>query len=84
MILGAASIYISDFGDLKVVPNRVQRDRTAFVLDPEYWAVAYLRSFDRFALGKTGDGVTNVILSEYTLENRNQAASGVIADLTTP
>lgn len=84
VILGAASIYMSDFGDLKVVPNRFQRDRTCLVLDPEYWAVAYLRSFERFDLAKVGDAETKVILSEYTLEARNEAASGVVADLNTP
>lgn len=82
-IQAAASMYASDFGDLKVVPNRFQRERTAFLLDPEYAAVAYYRSFASFPLAKVGDADSRVILSEYTLEMRNEAAHGVAADLTT-
>lgn len=82
-IQAAASLYASDFGDIKVIPNRRQRERTAFLLDPEYAAVAYYRPFVQFPLAKVGDAETRVILSEYTLEMRNEAAHGVIADLTT-
>jgi len=42
-IIGAADVYMSDFGTLQVVPNRFQRERDAFVLDPEYASVCYLR-----------------------------------------
>ena len=38
-----ADLYASDYGTLKVVPNRFMRDRTALVFDPEYAAIAYLR-----------------------------------------
>lgn len=80
-IQAAASLYASDFGDLKVVPNRFSRDRSAFVLDPEMVAVSYLRPFSQFQLGKLGPADTRVIEVEYTLMMRNEAAHGVIADL---
>jgi hypothetical protein len=83
MILGAASIYSSDFGELKVVPNRFQRDRSAFVLDPDYAAVAFFRPFFQYALAKVGDAETRVISAEYTLQMRNEGAHGVVADLLT-
>src|SRR5579872_930540 len=35
VIQAAADMYASDFGDLKVIPNRFQRERSAFVFDPE-------------------------------------------------
>lgn len=82
-IQAAASLYASDFGDLKVVPNRFQRERSAFVLDPEHAAVAYYRPFVQFPLAKIGDADSRVILAEYTLEMRNEAAHGIAADLTT-
>lgn len=82
-IQGAASLYASDFGDLKVVPNRFQRPRTAFVLDPAYAAVAYFRPFMTENLAKTGDSTRKMLLTEYSLEMRQEAAHGVIADLTT-
>jgi len=82
-IQGAASLYASDFGELKVVPNRFQRDRTAFVLDPEHANVAYLRGFRTEELAKVGDSERRFILAEYALEMCNEAAHGVAADLTT-
>lgn len=82
-ILGAASIYASDFGDLKVIPNRFQRERTAFVLDPEYAAMAYLRGFQTKDMARIGDSDRKYMLAEWTLEMKNEAAHGVAADLTT-
>ena len=79
-------VYVSDFGALKLVPNRVQAYVTyskgcAFVLDPEYWKVAYLRPFQEQRLAVTGDSEKGFIVAEATLEARNEASSGVLADL---
>jgi hypothetical protein len=54
----------------------------AFVVDPEYAAVAFLRPFQTNELAKTGDSEKTQLLCEYTLEVRNQAAHGIAADLT--
>jgi hypothetical protein len=82
-ILGAASIYSSDFGDIKVVPNRTQRGRDAFVVDTDKVAVAGLRMFEPQEIGRVGDAVTRDLISEYTLEMRHPDAHAIIADLTT-
>lgn len=82
IILGAASIYASDFGDLKIVPNRTQRSRDAWVVDPDKVAVAFLRAFEPQELGRVGDAVTRDIISEYTLEMRHPDAHSLVADLT--
>jgi hypothetical protein len=79
-VLGAASLYASDFGDLKVVPNRTQRSRDVWVIDTSKVAVAYLRAFEPQELGRVGDAVTRDIISEYTLENRAPKAHALIAD----
>lgn len=81
-IVGAADIYISDFGEHRIVPNRFQRNKTAFVFDMDYWAVAFLRKFDQYEIAKTGDSEKRQIVCEYTLECRNTLASGKIADLS--
>jgi hypothetical protein len=81
-ILGAASLYASDFGDLKVVPNRTQRARDVWVIDPDKVAVAFLRAFEPQELGRVGDAVTRDIISEYTLEMRHPDAHAIVADLT--
>ena len=47
------------------------------------WAMATLRDFQSTELAKTGDTDRKQILVEYTLEARNEAASGIVADLTT-
>ena len=86
-IIGAADIYLSDFGSVSVVPNRFMlsgnaANEVAFVLDPEYAAVSYLRPFQTIELAKNGDSDRTQLLVEYTLEVRNEAAHGIIADLS--
>jgi len=96
-IVGAADVYLSDFGTLSVVPNRfmtgditgevpaggagVDNGEVAFVLDPEYAAIAYLRPFATNELAKVGDAEKTQLLVEYTLEVKNEAAHAIIADL---
>ena len=79
-------VYVSDFGTLKIMPNRVQAYETyakncAFILDPDYWKVAYLRGFTEEELAKTGDSRKSHIIVECTLEARQPKSSGMIADL---
>jgi hypothetical protein len=81
-VLGAASIYVSDFGDLKVVPSRTQRGRDVYVVDTDKVAVSYLRAFEPQELGRVGDAVTRDLISEYTLEMRAPDAHAMIADTT--
>jgi hypothetical protein len=86
-IVSAADVYLSDFGAISIVPNRFMTstnscNETAFVLDPDMAAVAFLRPFQTNELAVTGDNESTQLLCEYTLEVRNQAAHGIIADLT--
>lgn len=81
IILGAASIYSSDFGDLKIVPNRTQRNRDCWVIDPDKVAISFLRAFEPQELGRVGDAVTRDIISEWTLEVRAADAHSLVADL---
>jgi hypothetical protein len=83
VIIGAADVYVSDFGAVSVVPNRFQRERDAFVLDPEYASVAFLRPFQTVELAKTGDAEKRMILVEWGLKVNTEAAHGLAADLTT-
>jgi len=80
-IIGAADVYMSDFGTLSVVPNRFMRTRDALLLDPEYAALSYLRPFQTNDLAKTGDSEKTQLLAEFTLEMRNEAAHAIVADL---
>lgn len=80
-IIGAADVYMGDFGTLSAVPDRFIRTRDALLIDPEYMAVAYLRPFVTNDLAKTGDSENTQMLAEFTLEVRNESASGIVADL---
>lgn len=82
-IIGAADVYVSDFGTVNIVPNRFQRARDAFVVDPEYASLAILRPIQQEELAKTGDAEKRLMLVEYGLKVSNQAAHGIVADLTT-
>lgn len=86
-IVGAADVYLSDFGTISIVPNRFLNstnngNETAFIVDPDMAAVAYLRPFETIELARTGDAEKTQLLAELTLEVKNQAAHGILADLT--
>jgi hypothetical protein len=84
-IVAAVDAYESDFGQLKIAPNRFMRQRDVLALQMDMWAVAYLngRRFVSFPLAKTGDSDWKEILSEYTLVARNEKSSGGVFDNTT-
>lgn len=76
-------VYVSDFGEVRIVPNRFSRSRDGLVLDMSMWKISYLRSFSMHDLAKTGDSEKKQMLAEYTLQANNEASSGIVADLTT-
>jgi len=82
-IIGAADVYVSDFGTVNVVPNRFQPEATAYIVDPEYAAVGYLRNFRTEVLAKTGDAEKRMLIVEYGLKVRQQKSHAAIRDLTT-
>jgi len=84
-ITAAVDAYESDFGRLTVTPNRFMRARDVLILQMEMWAVAYLngRKMVSVPLAKTGDSERKEVLSEYTLEARNEKSSGGVFDNTT-
>ena len=81
-IVAAADIYASDFGVIKIVPNRFSRARSALVIDPSLWSMHYLRPFQTRPLAKAGDAENREIVVEFALASRNEAGNGIVADLT--
>ena len=79
----SVSIYASDFGELKIVPSNFSRERSLLLVDPDYAKVSYLRDFKTVDISTVGDAETKMILCEYGLEMSNEAAHGIVADLTT-
>jgi hypothetical protein len=76
-------IYRSDFGEVKIVPNRFSRDRDMHVLTSYLWGYAVLRPIQEKKLASAGDNEKRMYLTEYTLEARNEAGNAVVADLLT-
>lgn len=84
-IVGGADVYMSDFGELTVVPNYVQataNSGTVFILNPEYAGIAYLGGFKSEALAKTGHTEKELVSVEACLVVTSEKAHGKIADLT--
>lgn len=82
-IIATADVYLGDFGELAIVPNRFQPENFAFVLDPEYASVSYLRPFRVIDIAPTGDAVKKELVVEYGLRVKNEKAHAIIANLTT-
>lgn len=82
-IIAAADIYVSDFGNVSIVPSRFQRERDAFVIDPEYASIDYLRPMQTYEMAKTGDAEKRLLLTEWGLRVMAENAMGAAFDLTT-
>ena len=91
-LITSIDVYESDFGTMQVAPNRFIRGangtaakigQDAHILDMEYWAVSFLRDFSLQTPAQTSDADQRFMVAEYTLESRNEKASGLITDLTT-
>jgi len=87
---GSVDVFVSDFGALKLVPNRfwghngTVPDETYIAgLQLSMWAVLYLRSFRTNKLARTGDAENRQLLVDYTVRANNEKANFLIADLST-
>lgn len=87
IITGAADIYISDFGEISVVPNRqmarhgATSARNAFLITPDMVELGVLDPTKLEKPAKTGDAHKRVLITEWTLCVKNEEAHGVAADL---
>lgn len=82
-IIGGADIYMSDFGELEIVPHYIlSGSNTVFLNNPEYADLAFLDGFRTEEMGKTGDSNKVLITADVTLAVRAEKAFAKIADLT--
>ena len=82
-LVATIDVYVSDFGEVRVVADRFSRSRSGLLVETGMWSVDYLRAFQTVELAKTGDAEKRLLLSEWTLVAKNEASSGTVADLTT-
>lgn len=81
-IVAGADFYVSDFGDVQFVPSRFCSTRDLLLVDPDYWDIADLDGLVVEDLAQTGLAKRKLMRREWALRCKNQAASGVLADLT--
>jgi hypothetical protein len=80
-IIGGADLYVSDFGEHKIMASHFVRSRTLFGIDPRYIGVAYLQPFSQMELARTGHAEKRMIRVNATLVLQNPFAHFKIADI---
>lgn len=77
-LMNVVDVYISPYGEQRVVMNRFMKTDVAFMYDPSNWKICELRPMTRELLAKTGDADTHMMVTEYGLKHANYKASGLI------
>lgn len=82
-IVGGADVYMSDFGELEIVPHYLMAGSTdVHLINSEYAEMAYLDGFRTEELGKTGDSERVLVTADCALAVRAPKAMAKISDLT--
>lgn len=82
-IVGAADVYVSDFGAISHVPHYMMAGGTnVYGLDMSEIKVSYLRPFQSTPLAKTGDSMKEQLLVDATLVVEAEKACFKISDLS--
>jgi hypothetical protein len=82
-LVGAVDIYVSDFGNVQVMANRFQRERDAWVIDPDMAKMTTLRPYQQVELAKTGDAEKRMLIVEWGHKVMAENGMGLAADLVT-
>ena len=80
-IVEAVDVIDTNFGRVEIVASRFMADDSVYVIDPNYFKVAYLRKFQKHDLPDTFDGKAGFIVGEATLEGRGEKGQAIIKDL---
>jgi hypothetical protein len=80
-IIGAADVYVSDFGNLALIPHPYGLSRDVLIVDPDMMAIGTLDGWKSEPLAKTGDSERFLLTAEKTLVVKNEKAHAVIADV---
>jgi Family of unknown function (DUF5309) len=82
-IIGGADIYVSNFGELEIVPHYLMSSfTTVYGVNPDYASLAFLDGFRSKEMGPTGDSEKQLITADMCLQVDNEKAFWKIADLT--
>lgn len=78
VIVGAADVYVSDFGNLALIPHPYGMGADCLFVDPEMVAVGTLDGVKTEPLAKSGDSDKFMMTAEKCLVVRNEKAHAVI------
>ena len=81
-LVNVIDLYVSPYGEYKVVLNRHQLTTHAFLIDPSMWRSCTLRPFSRTLLAKNGDSDKHFIVGEMSLKHMNFGADHMITGLS--
>ena len=73
-VVSTVDVIATDFGRVKVIPSRWVPSDVGLLIDADYAAVAFFRSFRQYLMARTGDAETRMIVVEWGLEMRNPLA----------
>jgi len=81
-IVNAVNLYVSPFGEEKVVLSRYMKTGDTLMFDPAMWRRVYLqgRNWFRETLAKTGDNMKMMIVGEFSLKHMHQQASALVRE----
>lgn len=79
-LVNVVNLYVSPFGEQKVVVDRFLKASDSIIYDPKFWAKATLRPWTRETLAKTGDNLKMMIVGEFSLKCKNPAATGLVIE----
>lgn len=85
-IVNAVNLYVSPFGEEKIVLSRHLKAGDTLLFDPAMWARVVLqgRNWFRETLAKTGDSLKMMIVGEFGLKHKNQKASALVREMADP
>lgn len=81
-LVNAIDLYVSPYGEYRVVLNRHLASDTALLIDPAMFKTCVLRPFARTLLAKNGDSDRHSIVGEYSCKHMNFGDSVKITGLS--
>lgn len=80
-IIGAADLYVGDFGTISFVPSVYTTGRDGLLLDSSLWKLKYLQDFRVDDLGKSGHSDKKMLSVHFGVYCENQLGNAIVADI---
>lgn len=81
-IVAGADVYVSDAGEIALVPDRFCSTRDILIVDPSLWEVAELEGMKKVELARTGLADRHALYTEVALKCLNESGNAAIRDLS--